>query len=111
MIELDTSEITKVIQALNALVEEVRKAQAQGVPLLTSSTIVSRFSSSGGVPTPPPAAHTTPPTGAHNPNDKRVTPPPALAGDPPPGNPTKKPRRAALPKTELGIFYLTNPGT
>ena len=107
--ELDTSEITKAIRTLNALVEEVGKAQAQGVPILTSSTIVSRFSSSGGVPTLPPATRTTPPSGPKNPNDKRVNPPPAVGGDPPPENPTKKPRRASLPKTELGIFYLTDP--
>ena len=108
--ELNTSEIAKAIRTLNALVEEIRKAQAQGVPILTSSTIVSRFSSSGGVPTPQPTARTTPPTGARNPNEKRVTPPPAVGGDSPPGNPTKKPRRATLPKTELGIFYLADPG-
>ena len=33
--ELNLSEITKAITVLNALVNELKKAQAQGVPLVT----------------------------------------------------------------------------
>ena len=51
--ELDSSELKRAITVLYALLEDVWKAQAQGVPLVVSLQVVTRFATLGGTPSNP----------------------------------------------------------
>jgi hypothetical protein len=71
--KLNLSEIEKAMGVLSALEEEVKRAQAQGVPPVILDQLVSRFSPSGGIPSPPAgkAVVTPPATGQQKCKDKR----------------------------------------
>ena len=75
--EPDLSEIEKAMGVLSALEEEVKRAQAQGVPPVIPDQLVSRFLTLGGIPSPPAgkAVGTPPATGQQKREDKRLPPP------------------------------------
>jgi len=115
--ELDLSEIEKALSVLSALEEEVTRAQAQGVPPVIPSQLISRFSISGGIPSPAAGKVVgTPPSTVQQKREDKREPPSAEIGNPSTGNSAKKSRRttpstkeARFVKKEMGMFYLTNP--
>jgi hypothetical protein len=115
--ELDLSEIEKALGVLSALEEEVTRAQAQGVPPVIPSQLISRFSISGGVPSPPAGKVVgTPPATVQQKREDKREPPSTETGNSNTGNSVKKSRRtsssteeARFVKKEMGMFYLTNP--
>ena len=76
---------------LSALKEEVKRAQAQGVPPVIPDQLVSRFSTSGGIPSPTAgkAVGTPPAIGQQKRDDKRE-PASTETGNSNTGNPAKK---------------------
>jgi len=105
--DLDLSKIEKAMGVLSALEEEVKRAQAQGVPPVILDQLVSRFSPSGGIPSPPAgkAVGTPPATGQQKREDKREQAS-TKTGNSNTGNPAKKSRRT-LSSTEEARFVKT----
>ncbi len=113
--KLDLSKIEKAMGVLSALEEEVKRAQAQGVPPIIPNQLVSRFLALGGIPSPSTgkAVGTPPATGQQKHEDKREQAS-SKTGNSNKGNPAKKSWRnlssteeVRFVKTEMGIFYLT----
>ena len=109
--DLDLSEINKAVAVFLALVEELKRAQAQGVPLFVPSQLVLRFTSSGAIPSlqASKAVVTPPAQNKRKMSDIQATPN-ALE------SPAKKQRRSASSteasgyvKKEMGMFHLKVP--
>lgn len=116
--DLDLSEIIKAVSVLLALLEEVKRAQAQGVPLIVPPQLVSRFTASGGIPTSQAVRALVTPPAQNKRDDKRLpaTTPGRL--DSALESPAKKTRRSSSSseasgyvKKEYGMFLLYAPGS
>jgi len=114
--ELDLSELSKASTVLLALLEDVRKAQAQGVPVVVPQQVVTRFSTSGGTPSAPSAKPVVTPSssGQQKREDKRSPATPEKGEPSKQGGPAKKPKRSTTTaggyiKKDMGMFYLKNP--
>jgi hypothetical protein len=114
--KLDASELGKASTVLLALLEDFRKAQAQGVPVNVPQQVVARFSTSGGTPSAPPTKPVVTPSASSQQKreDKRFPATPEKGEQSKQGGPAKKPKRSTTTaggyiKKDMGMFYPKNP--
>ena len=113
--DLDLSEINKAMSVFLALKEELKRAQAQGVPLAVPPQLVARFTASGGTPSVQSSKVVVTPPAQTRREDKRLPATPAKS-DNALESPAKKTRRSASSseasgyvKKEMGMFLLFDP--